>query len=110
MADISIKDTDNIKIGFDEGAYVKISTDKNKPIAIQSLSNYNIKTKISSKDDIKVNLTSAKSKASNYTTLINKPSINGHTLIGDQKGKELDLIDSKNRITEQEIDEIIYGG
>lgn len=42
---------------------------------------------------------------SNYELLLNKPSIEGHTLIGDSKLPEIGV----NTITEQDIDNIIYG-
>lgn len=109
MPSISIKDKDNVKIGFDEGALVRISTDKNNPIIIKPLSKDNLDTEVSSKDDVKVNLTNSKG-TSNYNALVNKPSINDHVLIGNQKGKHLDLVDAEDKITEQEIDKIIYGG
>ena len=42
----------------------------------------------------------------NYNALINHPKIEGHTLIGDKTFQELGLDD----ITQQDIDEIIFGG
>lgn len=42
----------------------------------------------------------------NYEDLYNKPKIEGNTLIGDKTFTELGL----NYITEQDIDDIIYGG
>ena len=41
-----------------------------------------------------------------YRRLENKPSIEGHTLIGDSTLPEIGV----NLITEQDIDQIIYGG
>lgn len=41
----------------------------------------------------------------NYNRLINKPSIQGTTLQGDKSFEELGL----HRVTEQDIDRIIYG-
>ena len=41
-----------------------------------------------------------------YEDLFNKPSIEGKMLVGDQSFKQLGL----GEITEQDIDEIIFGG
>lgn len=45
----------------------------------------------------------------NYEDLYNKPRINGHELIGDKTGLELELQDLMDKITAQDIDNIIFG-
>lgn len=45
----------------------------------------------------------------NYDDLYNKPRINGHELIGDKSGPELELQNHMDEITAQDIDNIIYG-
>ena len=50
------------------------------------------------------------SGTSNYNTLTNKPSINGVTLIGNKISREIFVQDLMEEITEQDIDEMIYGG
>lgn len=47
---------------------------------------------------------------SNYNSLTNKPQINGVTLIGNKTSREIKVQDLMDEITEQDIDEIIYGG
>lgn len=47
-----------------------------------------------------------KDGTNNYEVLINKPSIEGHTLIGDSTLPQIGVGD----ITEQAIDNIIFGG
>lgn len=42
----------------------------------------------------------------NYERLVNKPSIEGHTLVGDSTLPQIGVGD----ITEQDIDRIIFGG
>ena len=42
----------------------------------------------------------------NYNALVNKPRIEGHELIGDKTFQEIGLED----ITQQDIDDIIFGG
>lgn len=42
--------------------------------------------------------------------LINRPSINDVVLIGNKTGEDLKLQDEMTEITEQEIDNIIFGG
>lgn len=44
-----------------------------------------------------------------YNSLIHKPSINGVTLIGDKTSDEIHVQAKMDIITEQDIDEIIYG-
>lgn len=50
------------------------------------------------------------SGTSNYNSLINKPKINGVTVIGEKLGADYYLQDKISDITEQDIDNIIYGG
>lgn len=45
----------------------------------------------------------------NYEELRNKPKINSKELIGDKTGKDLNLQDKMDRITEHDIDVIMYG-
>lgn len=47
---------------------------------------------------------------SNYNSLTNKPKINGVTVIGDKTSSDYFLQDLMNDITEQEIDNILFGG
>lgn len=44
-----------------------------------------------------------------YPLLLNKPKINEVTLIGNKTSEELHLQHKMNEITNQEIDEIIFG-
>ena len=44
-----------------------------------------------------------------YPPLTEKPMINHEVLIGDKSSEELHLQDFMNQITEQDIDQIIYG-
>ena len=46
----------------------------------------------------------------NYNSLINKPKINGVTVVGEKLGADYKLQDLMNDIAEPEIDNIIYGG
>ena len=47
----------------------------------------------------------------NYNTQVfNKPSINDVILIGNKKSKEIGVQDYMDTITEQDIDEIMFGG
>ena len=50
------------------------------------------------------------SGTSNYNALTNKPSINGVTLVGNKVSREIYVQDLMEEITEQDIDEMIYGG
>lgn len=43
-----------------------------------------------------------------YNRFYNKPQINGVELIGNKLSKEIHVQDEMDRITEQNIDEIIY--
>ena len=45
-----------------------------------------------------------------YNPLINHPHINGYELIGNKTSEELGLESTIVDITEQDIDNIIYGG
>lgn len=45
-----------------------------------------------------------------FDLLDNKPSINSFTLEGDKAGEDYNLQDKMTRITEQRIDNIIFGG
>ena len=45
-----------------------------------------------------------------YPPLTEKPMINHEVLIGDKSSEELHLQDFMNTITEQDIDNMIYGG
>ena len=49
-------------------------------------------------------------EASNYLDLINQPSINETTLIGEMSSSDLGLQDKIDRVTEQDIDRIMFGG
>ena len=44
-----------------------------------------------------------------YPPLAEKPSINGTTLIGDKTSDEIHVQHKMNRITEQMIDELLFG-
>ncbi len=44
-----------------------------------------------------------------YNDLSNKPSINGVTLIGDKTADDLELQEEMDFLTDQEIDQIIFG-
>ena len=46
----------------------------------------------------------------NYNALINKPRINGVILEGDKLDTQLNLQHIMDEITEQDIDNIIFGG
>lgn len=46
----------------------------------------------------------------NDNELVNRPHINSHELIGDKTGEELGLQGTIHDITEQDIDNLIYGG
>ena len=48
--------------------------------------------------------------STDYPSLGNKPRINGFTVIGDKLGIDYRLQDLMDSITDQEIDDIIYGG
>lgn len=51
------------------------------------------------------------SKMVNYNTQVfNRPSINDVILIGNKKSKEIGVQDYMDTITEQDIDEIMFGG
>ena len=50
------------------------------------------------------------SGTNNYEKLINKPQINNIELLGNKTSKQLKLQDEMDLITEQDIDEIMYGG
>lgn len=50
------------------------------------------------------------SGTNNYEKLYNKPQINDITLIGNKTSEELGLEPTISDITEQDIDEMIYGG
>lgn len=50
------------------------------------------------------------SETTDYNKLINKPQINSVELIGNKTGEELNLQDKMTAITEQDIDNIIFGG
>lgn len=45
----------------------------------------------------------------NYSSLANKPQINGVTLVGNKLDKDLYLQHIMDEITPQDIDKIIYG-
>ena len=45
-----------------------------------------------------------------YESLVNKPSINDVTLVGNKTGNQLSLINTDDILTEQDIDRIVYGG
>ena len=45
----------------------------------------------------------------NYEELRNKPKINSKELIGDKTGKDLNLQDKMDRITEHDIDIMMFG-
>ena len=45
----------------------------------------------------------------NYEEFRNKPKINSKELIGDKSGSDLNLQDKMDRITEHDIDVIMYG-
>lgn len=47
--------------------------------------------------------------SNNYNDLFNKPSINGVTLQGNKTADDLDLQEEMEFLTEQEIDQIIFG-
>lgn len=47
---------------------------------------------------------------SNYPALTNKPQINSVELIGNKTSAEIGVQDKMIAITEQDIDEIMYGG
>ncbi len=49
-------------------------------------------------------------EASDYLDLINKPSINETTLVGEMSSSDLGLQDKIDRVTEQDIDRIMFGG
>lgn len=44
-----------------------------------------------------------------YDKLINQPSINGTTLVGNKTSDEIHVQHKMNRITEQMIDELLFG-
>lgn len=44
---------------------------------------------------------------SNYEALFNKPAINSVTLVGDQTGDALGLVDTTDTLSTEEIDDII---
>lgn len=46
---------------------------------------------------------------SDYEELVNLPSVNNNTLIGNKTGHALGLVDESSTITNSEIDTIIYG-
>ena len=45
----------------------------------------------------------------NYEDLKNKPKINSKELIGDKRGSELNLQDKMDRVTEHDIDIMMFG-
>lgn len=45
-----------------------------------------------------------------YNGLVNKPKINGVTLIGDKSSAEIHVQHEMAEITPQQIDRLIYGG
>lgn len=70
----------------------------------------NVRLEIQRNQGIDLNLSPKNITRENYEYLTKKPSINGVTLIGDKSSSELNLEDKLDFITEQEIDEIIFGG
>lgn len=67
-----------------------------------------INMNIDNNDDISLSMDST-SIGGEYPPLINKPKINGVTLLGNKTGEELGLQDNMDEITAQDIDKIIYG-
>ena len=56
-----------------------------------------------------VNFNFSKQVSNNYNYMTNRPSINGYVLEGDKQDYDYDLQHKMDDITNQEIDEIIYG-
>lgn len=73
-------------------------------ITLDILSGNGLDLDISSGGSIQLGLERS-SGTSNYEALVNKPKIEGHTLIGDSTLDQIGVGD----ITPQEIDIIIYG-
>lgn len=46
--------------------------------------------------------------ATSYNQLADKPSINGHTVVGDKSGEDYKLQDKMQFLTVQEIEKILY--
>ena len=61
--------------------------------------------KVGSAPRLALNLEGSGGTTTNYNALTNKPSIEGHTLVGDSTLQQIGVGD----ITPQEIDRIIYG-
>lgn len=78
-----------------------------KPIKLTIGKTKGIDLDITKKEQINLNFTNK--AIGSYPPLTLKPSINGYTIIGDKTGDDYDLQNKMNEITEQEIDNVIFG-
>lgn len=60
--------------------------------------------------DIEIDRSGGSEMVNYNTQVFNKPSINDVILIGNKKSKEIGVQDYMDAITEQDIDEIMFGG
>ena len=79
-----------------------------KKIQLTIPSQKGIKVNIPESGNINLNVTRGAGGGS-YPPLTEKPMINHEVLIGDKSSEELHLQDFMNQITEQDIDNIIFG-
>ena len=60
--------------------------------------------------DIEIDRSGGSEMVNYNTQVFNRPSINDVILIGNKKSKEIGVQDYMDTITEQDIDEIMFGG
>ena len=68
-----------------------------------------VPVKVGNTDNVPVRFGGQIQGTKNYELLFNKPSINGTELIGDRTSDEIHVQHKMNRITEQMIDNLLFG-
>ena len=91
------KQTEKIVINIKEKQGLKVNID----------SGNNLNVNLSGKQSMKVSGLNPGTLGANYNTLINKPTINEISLVGNKTGKELGLQDKMESLTNMELDDLI---
>lgn len=82
----------------------------NNGISINVNGNNGVNVTIPKQNGITLGMGDPKGAVPSYKVLPDKPQINGHTLVENKTADELDLEHKLNVITEQQIDNLFFGG